>query len=126
MRSARLHNVKETCGIGRRRMPLLPDLGLAALYGLVVFLLALGFLVVFVESISMRRLLAALVLTVIVAAGLVSNGEPGLSLLALGVAGGVISKNTLPRATPRPGRLLVGAPPRGTTAAPGGRAGPAG
>ncbi len=82
-------------------MPLLPDLGLAALYGLVVFLLALGFLVVFVESISMRRLLAALVVTLVVAAGLVSNGEPGLSLLALGVAGAFIANHAFERLTTR-------------------------
>jgi len=82
-------------------MPLLPDLGLAALYGLVVFLLALGFLVVFVESISMRRLLAALVVTLVVAAGLVSNGEPGLSLLVLGVAGAFIANHAFERLTTR-------------------------
>jgi len=50
-------------------MALLPDLALASLYAVVVFLLALGFLVVFIEVISMRRLLAGLVLTLVVAAG---------------------------------------------------------
>jgi len=79
----------------------LPDLALASLYGLVVFLLTLGFLVVFVEAISMRRLLAGLVVTLVIAAGLLSNGEAGLSLLALGVAGALIANHAFERLTTR-------------------------
>ena len=82
-------------------MAFLPDLALASLYGLVVFLLTLGFLVVFVEAISMRRLLAGLVVTLVIAAGLVSNGEAGLSFLALGVAGALIAKHAFERLTTR-------------------------
>ena len=82
-------------------MALLPDLALASLYAVVVFLLALGFLVVFIEVISMRRLLAGLVLTIVVAAGLVSNGEAGLSFLALGVAGALIANHAFERLTTR-------------------------
>ena len=82
-------------------MAFLPDLALASLYGLVVFLLTLGFLVVFVEAISMRRLLAGLVVTLVIAAGLLSNGEAGLSLLALGVAGALIANHAFERLTTR-------------------------
>ena len=82
-------------------MALLPDLALAFLYGLVVFLLTLGFLVVFVEVISKRRLLAGLVVTFVIAAGLASNGESGLSLLALGVAGALLANHAFERLTTR-------------------------
>jgi len=82
-------------------MALLPDLALASLYGLVVFLLTLGFLVVFVEVISKRRLLAGLVVTLVIAAGLASNGESGLSLLALGVAGALLVNHAFERLTTR-------------------------
>ena len=82
-------------------MALLPDLALASLYAVVVFLLVLGFLVVFVEAISMRRLLAGLVVTLVIAAGLVSNGEAGLSFLALGVAGALIANHAFERLTTR-------------------------
>ena len=82
-------------------MALLPDLALASLYAVVVFLLALGFLVVFIEVISMRRLLAGLVVTLVIAAGLASNGETGLSLLALGVAGALIANHAFERLTTR-------------------------
>jgi len=82
-------------------MALLPDLALASLYAVVVFLLALGFLVVFIEVISMRRLLAGLVVTLVIAAGLASNGETGLSFLALGVAGALIANHAFERLTTR-------------------------
>ncbi len=101
MRSCRLHNVKETRGIGRPRMALLPDLPAAALYGLVVFLLSLGFLVVFVETISNRQLAAALVGVFIVALGLVSLGEPGAALLALGVGAALIANHAFEWLTSR-------------------------
>src|SRR2546425_11609611 len=95
-------------------MALLPDLALASLYAVVVFLLVLGFLVVFVEAISMRRLLAGLVVTLVIAAGLLSNGEAGLSLLAPRGAGGVLADPAVRRPTTRQG------PPGG---GPGGCAG---
>ena len=72
-------------------MALLPDLALASLYAVVVF----------VEAISMRRLLAGLVVTLVIAAGLLSNGEAGLSLLALGVAGALIANHAFERLTTR-------------------------
>ena len=82
-------------------MAFLPDLALASLYAVVVFLLVLGFLVVFIEVISMRRLLAGLVVTLVIAAGLASNGEAGLSLLALGFAGALIANHAFERLTTR-------------------------
>ena len=69
-------------------MALLPDLAAAALYAVVVFLLALGFLVVFVETLSPRRLTACLVGALILGVAFASLGELGLGLL---VAGGALA-----------------------------------
>ncbi len=67
-------------------MPLLPDLTVAAIYAVVVFLLALGFLVVFVETIRVRRMIAGIVAAAVLSIGLAWTGETGLAFLALGVA----------------------------------------
>ncbi len=82
-------------------MALLPDLAAAALYGVVVFLLSLGFLVVFVETVSNRQLAAALVFLFIVALGLVSLGEPGMALLVLGVGAALIANHAFEGLTTR-------------------------
>lgn len=66
-------------------MALLPDLAAAALYGAVVFLVVLGFLVVFVETIPTRRLAAAIVGVLLIAVALASSGEAGAALLVIGV-----------------------------------------
>lgn len=65
-------------------MAVLPDLAAAGLYGLVVFLLALGFLVVFVETIPPRRLRVLLLVAAVVAILLSVNGEAGVALLVVG------------------------------------------
>ena len=67
-------------------MALLPDVAAAALYAVVVFLLSLGFLVVFVETISPRRLMAFLVGALVLGVAFVSVGELGLALLVAGGA----------------------------------------
>ena len=91
--------------MGRRaigaRMAVLPDLATAGLYALVVFLLALGFLVIFVETVPPRRLVAALVLSVVVAVVLAGMDETGIGLLALGTGGALLANQTFEWLTTR-------------------------
>jgi len=91
--------------MGRRaigaRMAVLPDLATAGLYALVVFLLALGFLVIFVETVPPRRLVAALVLSVVVAVVLAGMDETGIGLLALGIGGALLANQTFEWLTTR-------------------------
>lgn len=82
-------------------MAVLPDLAAAGLYGLVVFLVVLGFLVVFVETVQLRRLLGLLFGTSFVAIVLVSVGETGIVLLALGFGGALIANQTFEWLTTR-------------------------
>jgi len=82
-------------------MAVLPDLAAAGLYGLVVFLVVLGFLVVFVETIPPRRLVGLLLGTSVVAILLVSVGEAGMVLLALGFGGALIANQTFEWLTTR-------------------------
>ncbi len=82
-------------------MAFLPDLALATLYGIVVFLVALGFLVVFVETISPRRLVAGLVGTILAATGLASAGETGVALLVLGIGGALVANHAFEWLTKR-------------------------
>lgn len=79
------HNVIRSCDIGSR-MALLPDLAAAALYAVVVFLLSLGLLVVFVETIPPRLLMVVILAVILFGAWLAWVGEVGLSFLALGIA----------------------------------------
>ena len=72
-------------------MAVFPDLTMAVLYGVVVFLLVLGFLVVFVEKIPPRGFVAAVVAAAVVAIALVSAGEAGVALLAAGAGAAVIA-----------------------------------
>lgn len=82
-------------------MAVLPDLTAAGWYGLVVFLVVLGFLVVFVETISSRRLLGLLLGTAFVAIILVSLGETGMVLLALGFGAALVANQTFEWLTTR-------------------------
>ena len=66
-------------------MALLPDLAAAALDAVVVFLLFLGLLVVFVETIPFRLLMVMILAVILFAAWLAWVGEIGLSFVALGV-----------------------------------------
>lgn len=81
------------------RMALLPDLATAGLYALVVFLLALGFLVIFVEVVPPRRLVAALFGSVLIAIALAGMGEVGIGFLVLAVGGALIANYTFERLT---------------------------
>jgi predicted branched-subunit amino acid permease len=69
----------------------LPDLAAAGLYGFVVFLLTLGILVVFVETIDPRRLRVFLLAAAVLAVVLIASGELGAAFLVLGVAVGCLA-----------------------------------
>jgi hypothetical protein len=79
----------------------LPDLAAAGLYGAVVFLLVLGFLVIFVETVSQRRLVALLFGTMLVAIVLAGMGEAGIAFLALGTGAALIANHTFEWLTTR-------------------------
>ncbi|HYT01084.1 MAG TPA: hypothetical protein VEO20_10535 [Thermoplasmata archaeon] len=82
-------------------MALLPDLTSAALYAVVVFLLVLGLLVIFVETISNRKLAAAFVGVLVVSVALAASGEVGLALLAVAVGGALIANHAFEWMTTR-------------------------
>src|SRR2546425_11276546 len=71
-------------------MALLPDLTAAALYALVVFLLFLGLLFVFVETIPPRLLMVIILAAILFAAWLGWVGEAGASILCLGLAAALL------------------------------------
>ncbi len=75
-------------------MALSPDPASAAPYALAVFLLLLGGLVVFVESIRPARFRVALIAAAAVIVLLVLAGELGAALVVLG-AGGALAANQL-------------------------------
>ena len=83
-------------------MAVLPDLVTAGLYGLVVFLLALGFLVIFVETVPPRRLVALILGSVLVAIVLAGMGEPGVGFLALAVGAALVANHAFEWLTTRP------------------------
>src|SRR5438094_250671 len=88
-------------GRGRRsRCP--PDLAAAGLYGVVVFLLTLGLLVVFVETVPPRRLLALLLGSALAAVVLAGLGEVGVALLVLGIGAALVANLTFEWLTTRP------------------------
>jgi hypothetical protein len=82
-------------------MALLPDLAAAGLYAAVVFLLVLGFLVVFLETIRGSHL--AVILGVDAAATLVvfAAGEIGLALVVLAVGLGFLANQAFEWSTGR-------------------------
>jgi len=83
-------------------MAALPDLAAAGLYGVVVFLLTLGLLVVFVETVPPRRLLALLLGSGLAAVVLAGLGEVGVALLALGIGAALVANHTFEWLTTRP------------------------
>ena len=74
-------------------MAILPDLASAALYAVVVFLLVLGFLVVFIESIPSRRLSIAILAAIVLAVGLMWVGEVGIAFLVAGVGSALLANH---------------------------------
>jgi drug/metabolite transporter (DMT)-like permease len=79
----------------------LPDIAAAGLYGLVLFLLALGVLVIFVEKVSARRLVGLLLAAGLAALVLATIGEAGLALLAVGFAAALLANQTFEWLTTR-------------------------
>jgi len=82
-------------------MALLLDPAAAALYGLAVFLVVLGVLVVFVEAIQMARFLLLLSADVAFAVLLVLVGELGVALVVLGLGGALIANQVFEWLTTR-------------------------
>jgi len=82
-------------------MAVFPDLTTAVLYGVVVFLLVLGFLVVFVETIPPRLLMVILLAAILFAAWLAWVGEAGLAFLALGAAAALVANHAFEWLTSR-------------------------
>ncbi|HKZ89942.1 MAG TPA: hypothetical protein VJ300_06770 [Thermoplasmata archaeon] len=72
-------------------MPILADLGTAALIAIVVFLGALGFLVVFTDATSKARTTAFLIGVGAVAGFSGALGEVGVALVLVGVAAAVLA-----------------------------------
>ena len=82
-------------------MAILVDPSTAGLAALVVFLVALGLLVLFIETISRARLVAVLVLDIAIGGTLVAADEAGLALVALSVAAAVLANEAFERLTTR-------------------------
>lgn len=82
-------------------MPILPDMATAALYAVVVFLLVLGFLIVFVEAVRPSKLLAVLITDFVVAGIFAFASEYGMSLLTLAVAASFVSNHVFEWLTTR-------------------------
>jgi dipeptide/tripeptide permease len=82
-------------------MPLLPDLATAGGIALAVFLLALGFLVVFMESVPPRLVAVVSLVAIILAALLAVLGELGIGLVALGFPAALIANGVFEWLTTR-------------------------
>jgi hypothetical protein len=82
-------------------MALLPDLAAAGLYAAVLFLLVLGFLVVFVETIEARRLALILAIDAASIVYLFAAGEGGLAVLAFGIGLAFIANHVFEWSTSR-------------------------
>lgn len=85
----------------RRAMAFLPDLAVASLLALVVFLVALGLLVVFIESIPPARTAGFLVAATALSGGLAVLGEVGVGLVVLGLAAAVLANHAFEWLTTR-------------------------
>ncbi len=67
-------------------MPLLPDLTVAGGIALAVFLLTLGVLVIFLESVPRRMVIGLLLITIVLVAVLSLFGEFGIGIILLAFA----------------------------------------
>src|SRR5436309_15712726 len=84
------HRIMANAAIGRE-MAALPDLAAAGLYGVVVFLLALGFLVIFMETVPPRRLIALILGSFLVAVVLAGMGATGVAFLELRIGWALVA-----------------------------------
>ncbi len=82
-------------------MALLADLSAAALLATAVFLLTLGVLVIFVETVAARRLVAAILASFLAAVVLAILGELGLALAALAFGGAFLANHAFEWLTTR-------------------------
>ncbi len=82
-------------------MVLLPDIAAATLYAVVVFLLVLGVLIVFVETVQTSRLSAIVVADLGIAAFLGFAGEIGTALVVLAVSGSFLANHAFEWLTTR-------------------------
>lgn len=82
-------------------MALLPDPVTAGLYALATFLVVLGVLVVFVESIRLATVAALLTMDVALALFLVFLGEFGVALVLLGFGGALLANHVFEWLTTR-------------------------
>ncbi|HEX9339564.1 MAG TPA: hypothetical protein VF992_00085 [Thermoplasmata archaeon] len=82
-------------------MALIPDLAVATLYAAVVFLLVLGVLIIFVETVRPSHLRAVLAADFGLVGFLVIAGEGGVALLVLAVAGSFVANHVFEWLTTR-------------------------
>lgn len=82
-------------------MALLPDLVTAGGVALAVFLIVLGVLVVFVESLDRRIAAVSILVPLVLAAVFVLLGELGVAFVLVGLAGAVAANEVFERLTMR-------------------------
>ena len=82
-------------------MALLPDPAAAGLYAVAIFLVTLGVLVIFVETVRLTRFFSIVVGSFAIALALILVGELGVALLVLGFAGAFIANHVFEWLTTR-------------------------
>ncbi len=82
-------------------VPLLPDPATAGFYAAVIFLVVLGALVLFVETVTVSRFVAIVVGCFVVALVFVVVGEIGLSFIPLAVGGAFVGNQVFEWLTTR-------------------------
>ncbi len=82
-------------------MALLPDLATAGGIALAVFLVALGVLVLFVESVPRRTVVVLVLVAVVLASALVLLGELGIAMVALAFAAAFVANDAFEWLTTR-------------------------
>ncbi len=82
-------------------MPLLPDLTVAGGIALAVFLLTLGVLVIFLESVPRRMVIGLLLITIVLVAVLSLFGEFGIGIILLAFAAAFLANDVFEWLTTR-------------------------
>ncbi len=82
-------------------MPLLPDLTVAGGIALAVFLLTLGVLVIFLESVPRRIVFGLLLITIVLVAVLSLLGELGIGIILLAFAAAFLANDVFEWLTTR-------------------------
>lgn len=76
-------------------MPVLPDLGVAAIVALVVYFIILGILVVIVDPFDARTFAGIFLVLVGLLVGLVALDEPGLGTLVAGILAAIATDRAI-------------------------------